>query len=70
MSFKHCGELQTDGERIQRDIAEYAELSQQVMQLTTIISDSVEKTPARAGDQSIGARDIRFAARAGLDQQR
>ena len=37
--------LQTDGERIQRDIAEYAELSQQVMQLTTIISDSVEKLP-------------------------
>ena len=28
--------LQTDGERIQRDIAEYAELSQQVMQLTNL----------------------------------
>ena len=37
--------LQTDGERIQRDIAEYAELSQQVMQLTKIISDSVKKLP-------------------------
>jgi len=37
--------LQTDGERIQRDIAEYAELSQQVMQLTTIISESVGKLP-------------------------
>jgi chemotaxis protein histidine kinase CheA len=37
--------LQTDGDRIQRDIAEYAELSQQVMQLTTIISDSVKKLP-------------------------
>ncbi len=37
--------LQTDGDRIQRDISEYAELSQQVMQLTTIISDSVKKLP-------------------------
>ena len=37
--------LQTDGDRIQRDIAEYAELSQQVMQLTTIISDSGKKLP-------------------------
>jgi hypothetical protein len=37
--------LQTDGDRIQRDIAKYAELSQQVMQLTMIISDSVKKLP-------------------------
>jgi hypothetical protein len=37
--------LQTDGDRIQRDIMEYAELSQRVMQLTTIISDSVKKLP-------------------------
>ncbi len=37
--------LQTDGDRIQRDIAHYAELSQQVMQLTIIISDSVKKLP-------------------------
>jgi vacuolar-type H+-ATPase subunit I/STV1 len=37
--------LQTDGDRIQRDITEYAELSQQVMQLTTIISGSVKKLP-------------------------
>ncbi len=37
--------LQTDGERIQRDIAKHAELSQQVMQLTTIITDSVKKLP-------------------------
>ena len=37
--------LQTDGDRIQRDITEYAELTQQVMQLTTIISDSVKKLP-------------------------
>lgn len=40
--------LQTDGDRIQRDIAEHAELSQQVMQLTKIISDSVKKLPGRA----------------------
>jgi hypothetical protein len=37
--------LQTDGQRIQRDIAEYATLSQSVMQLTKIISESVRKLP-------------------------
>ena len=41
--------LQTEGDRIQRDIAEHAELSQQVMQLTKIISDSVKKLPGRSG---------------------
>jgi hypothetical protein len=41
--------LQTDGDRIQRDIAKFAELSQQVMQLTTIISDSVKKLPGGSG---------------------
>ena len=41
--------LQTDGDRIQRDITEYAELSEQVMRLTTIISDSVEKLPRGPG---------------------
>jgi predicted small metal-binding protein len=40
--------LQTDGDRIQRDIAEHAELSHQAMQLTKIISDSVKKLPGRA----------------------
>jgi len=40
--------LQTDGDRIQRDIQDHAELSQQVMQLTRIISDSVKKLPGRA----------------------
>ena len=40
--------LQTDGDRIERDIAEHAELSQQVMQLTKIISDSVKKLPGRS----------------------
>jgi hypothetical protein len=38
--------LQADGSRIRRDIMEYAGLSQQVMQVTTIISDSVKKLPA------------------------
>jgi hypothetical protein len=38
-------QLQTDGSRIQHDIVEYAELSQGIMQLTTIISDSVQKLP-------------------------
>jgi len=37
--------LQNAGSRIQRDIAEYAELSEQVMQLTAIICDGVEKLP-------------------------
>jgi hypothetical protein len=43
------GKLQSDGERIERDIAKYAELNQQVMQLTTIISDSVKKLPGVSG---------------------
>ena len=33
--------LEADGDRIKRDIREYEALSQQVMQLTNIISDSV-----------------------------
>jgi hypothetical protein len=41
--------LQTDGTRIQRDIVEYAELSQQLMQLTSIIADSVKKLPGLPG---------------------
>jgi methyl-accepting chemotaxis protein len=41
--------LQSDGDRIQRDIAEHAKLSQQVMQLTKIISDSVKNLPGRCG---------------------
>ena len=40
--------LQTDGDRIQRDIAQHADLSQQVMQLTNIISNSVKKLPGRS----------------------
>jgi hypothetical protein len=38
--------LQTDGERIQREIQEYAALSQQLMQLTKTVSESVEKVRA------------------------
>ena len=41
--------LQTDGDRIERDIEKYAELNQQVMQLTTIICDSVKKLPRTSG---------------------
>ncbi len=48
--------LRTDGERIQRDIRDYAELSQQVMQLTTIISESVGKLPR--GPEISGCRDL------------
>ena len=41
--------LQADGDRIERDIADYAELSHRVMQLTAIISDSVKKLPGAPG---------------------
>ena len=37
--------LQTNSNRIQRDITEHTELNQQVMQLTDIISESVKKLP-------------------------
>jgi hypothetical protein len=38
--------LQTDGERIQREIEEYTALSQKVMQLTKGVSENVEKVQA------------------------
>jgi DNA anti-recombination protein RmuC len=41
-------QLQNAGDRIQRDIAQYTELSQQTTQLTAIISDSVKKLPTGA----------------------
>jgi hypothetical protein len=41
--------LRVDGERIQREIEEYNELSQMVMQLTKTISESVEKVRAFGG---------------------
>jgi methyl-accepting chemotaxis protein len=42
------GKLQTDGERIKREVEEYRALSQRVMQLTKTISESVEKVRASA----------------------
>ena len=42
------GTMQTDGERIRREIEEYKALSDQVMQLTKTISESVEKVRASA----------------------
>ena len=38
-------QLENAGNRIQRDIAHYNELSQQTMQLAAIISESVKKLP-------------------------
>jgi methyl-accepting chemotaxis protein len=35
--------LQTDAERIQRDVAEYRTLSEQVLQLTKTVAESVDK---------------------------
>jgi len=42
--------LESHGERIQGDTARYAELSQGVMQLTTIISDNVKNLPPGVPD--------------------
>ena len=41
--------LETEGNRIQSDIAKYAELNQGVMQLTMIISDNVKSLPIAPG---------------------
>jgi hypothetical protein len=46
--------LHSDGNRIQGDIVKYTELSQGILQLATIVSDSVKKLP--------GASDIRVTA--------
>jgi hypothetical protein len=40
------GKLQSDTDRIQGDIAKYATMSEQVMQLTKIISESCKSFPA------------------------
>ena len=48
--------LQTDSQRIQREVEEYSALSQQVMQLTKTISESVEKVRASA-DRPTTERD-------------
>ncbi len=45
------GKLWTDGERIQREVEQYNALSQQVMQLTKTISESVEKVRASVDRQ-------------------
>jgi hypothetical protein len=39
------GTLQSDGHRIQRDIAKYAALSEEISELTKIVSDSVQRLP-------------------------
>jgi hypothetical protein len=41
--------LRSDGDRIHREIVEYAALSQQVMELTKIISESVKRLPDAPG---------------------
>ena len=41
--------LRSDGDRIHREIVEYAALSQQVMQLSKIISESVKRLPEARG---------------------
>jgi hypothetical protein len=48
--------LRTDGNRIQREIEEYSRLSQQVMQLTKTISESVEKVRASVDRPHSGKR--------------
>jgi hypothetical protein len=40
--------LKTNGERIERDIAEYATLSSQASQVTKIVLDGVKQLPTRA----------------------
>jgi hypothetical protein len=40
--------LKTTGERIERDIAEYATLSSQASQITKILIDGVKQLPTRA----------------------
>jgi hypothetical protein len=41
--------LRSDGDRIHREIVEYTALSQQVMQLSKIISESVKRLPDTPG---------------------
>src|SRR5262249_33639461 len=44
--------LQIDGKRLQREIDEYKALSEQVMQFTKVISESMEKVRAAARQSS------------------
>lgn len=41
--------LEADGHRVQRDLMDYADLSQAIMQMTKIISESVRKLPGAPG---------------------
>src|ERR1700745_1294229 len=41
--------LETEGNRIQSDIAKYAELNQGVMQLTVIVSENLKSLPLALG---------------------
>jgi hypothetical protein len=57
-SLNGCGEgLQTDGDRIQREIEEYRALSQQVTQFTNVISESMEKIRASVDRPQRGPRE-------------
>ena len=42
------GKLQSDGDRIEREIMEYATLSEQATQLTKIVFEGVRQLPTRA----------------------
>jgi len=54
--------LETDHDRIQSDVVEYAALSQGAMQLTTIIADSVKTLPGAPASSLTGARRIEDGA--------
>jgi hypothetical protein len=47
--------LQADGDRVQRDIAEYTALNQSVIQLTKIISDGMKKLPDGSNTSGSGS---------------
>ncbi len=56
--------LRDDGNRIRREIEEYAALNQQVMKLTEIISESLQKLPnaSRISEQTGGAAHRHLSA--------
>ena len=54
--------LETDHDRIQSDVVEYAALSQGAMQLTTIIADSVKTLPGAPASSLVGTRRIEDGA--------
>ena len=63
------GKLEDDGNRVQRDVAAYASLSQSVVQLTKIVSDSMThvKAYSDAPSSSMAARNSVVAASAERD---